>query len=53
MQISAFTGNFDDEIGLYSGTFCGSGVMVKHFVAVRKLEKLHVLLKLDGSVHGH
>lgn len=51
VQVSAFTGSFDDEIGLYSGMFCGYGVMVRHFVAVRKLEKLHVLLKLDGSVH--
>ncbi|KAK3161137.1 hypothetical protein QOZ80_1BG0072530 [Eleusine coracana subsp. coracana] len=51
VQISAFTGGFDDEIALYNGTFCGDGVMVRHLLAVRKLEELHLLLKLDGSVY--
>ncbi|TVU34276.1 hypothetical protein EJB05_16107, partial [Eragrostis curvula] len=51
VKISASTSGFDDKIELYDGTFCGTGVIARHFVAVRKLEELHVFLKLDGSTY--
>lgn len=51
VKMSALTSGFDDEIDLYDGTFCGTGTMVKHFVAVKKLNQLHVLMKLDGLLH--
>ncbi|KAK3164626.1 hypothetical protein QOZ80_1AG0022040 [Eleusine coracana subsp. coracana] len=47
-RMSALTNGFDKEIALYDGTFCGTGAMVKHFVAAKKSEQLHVLMKLDG-----
>lgn len=49
VRISALTSGFDEEISLYDGKFCGSGSMFKHFVAVKKQEELHVVLKMDGS----
>uniref|UniRef100_A0A0A9DMB0 DUF6598 domain-containing protein n=1 Tax=Arundo donax TaxID=35708 RepID=A0A0A9DMB0_ARUDO len=54
VKISALTSGFDDdddEIALYDGTFCGRGQIIKHFIAVNKLEELHVFSKLDGSVY--
>ncbi|KAL6615466.1 hypothetical protein ACP70R_037736 [Stipagrostis hirtigluma subsp. patula] len=51
MKISASTNGFGDEIALYDGTFCGTGVILKHFIAVKKLDELHVFFKLDDSRH--
>ncbi|KAF8692506.1 hypothetical protein HU200_039606 [Digitaria exilis] len=46
-KFSASTNGFDDEISLYDGTFCGSGSMFKHYMAVNKQEELHNFLKMD------
>ncbi|KAK3164634.1 hypothetical protein QOZ80_1AG0022140 [Eleusine coracana subsp. coracana] len=51
VKMSALTSGFDDEIALYDGTFCGTRVMVKHFVAVKKRKQLHILMELDGSTY--
>ncbi|TVT97590.1 hypothetical protein EJB05_57152 [Eragrostis curvula] len=51
VKMIALTSGYDYEIALYDGTFSGTGVMFKHFVAVKKLEQLHVLMKLDGSLY--
>nr|CAB3473052.1 unnamed protein product [Digitaria exilis] len=47
VKFSASTNGFDDEISLYDGTFCGSGSMFKHYMAVNKQEELHNFLKMD------
>ncbi|KAG2600623.1 hypothetical protein PVAP13_5KG546107 [Panicum virgatum] len=39
LKFSASTSSFDDEIPLYDGAFCGSGVK----------DELHIVLKMDGS----
>ncbi|RLN25072.1 hypothetical protein C2845_PM07G13790 [Panicum miliaceum] len=52
MKISTLTSGLDDEIALYDGTFCGSGTIVRHFIAVRLLGELHISSKLDGSLYS-
>ncbi|CAO2194807.1 unnamed protein product [Urochloa humidicola] len=49
LKFSASTSDFDHEISLYDGTFCGSGAVFKHCMAVNKQEELHIILKMDGS----
>ena len=49
LKFSASTSSFDDEIPLYDGAFCGSGVVCKHCMAVNKKDELHIVLKMDGS----
>ncbi|KAK3164647.1 hypothetical protein QOZ80_1AG0022440 [Eleusine coracana subsp. coracana] len=51
VKISALTSGLNDEIALYDDIFCGTGVMVKHVIAVNRGEKIDVLLKLDGSLY--
>ncbi|KAL6899330.1 hypothetical protein ACP4OV_005988 [Aristida adscensionis] len=52
MKISATTSGYDDdEIALFDGAFCGTGVIVRHFIAVKRMEKLHVLLSLDDALY--
>ncbi|KAL6882091.1 hypothetical protein ACP4OV_011563 [Aristida adscensionis] len=52
VNISARTSGLDDEIALYDGMFCGTGTMVKHFLAVKLLGELQILLKLDESLYS-
>ncbi|RLM91298.1 uncharacterized protein C2845_PM08G25190 [Panicum miliaceum] len=49
LKFSASTSSFDDKISLYDGTFCGSGAVSKHCIAVNKKDELHIVLKMDGS----
>ncbi|CAL4975593.1 unnamed protein product [Urochloa decumbens] len=50
IRFSAFISGFDDdEVELYDGAFSGSGTIFKHFMAVNKQEKLHVVLEMNGS----
>jgi ribosomal protein S8 len=49
MKFSASTSGFDDEISLYDGTFCESGRVFKHFMAVDKEDEMQIVLKMDGS----
>jgi hypothetical protein len=51
LKFSASTSSFDDEISLYDGTFCGSGAVFKHCMAVNKKDELHIVLKMDGSLY--
>ncbi|GJM94068.1 hypothetical protein PR202_ga10681 [Eleusine coracana subsp. coracana] len=48
VKISALTSGLNDEIALYDNIFCRTGVMVKHVIAVKRGEKIDVLLKLDA-----
>ncbi|CAL4949042.1 unnamed protein product [Urochloa decumbens] len=50
IRFSAFISGFDDdEVELYDGAFSGSGIIFRHFMAVSRQEKLHVVLKMNGS----
>lgn len=51
VRFSALTSGFDDEVELYDGAFCGRGRIFRHFVAVKKQEKLDVILKTNDSLY--
>ncbi|CAO2208497.1 unnamed protein product [Urochloa humidicola] len=52
IRFGAFISGFDDdEVELYDGAFSGSGTIFRHVMAVNEQEKLHVVLKTNGSLY--
>ncbi|KAL6615465.1 hypothetical protein ACP70R_037735 [Stipagrostis hirtigluma subsp. patula] len=52
VKISALTSGYDDETALYDGIFCGTGTIARHFLAVKMLGELRILMEVDGSLYS-